>query len=147
MPAKRIATVLGTSDEFRKFARAARRLAELQQVFLDSAPAELAHASRVKHSRAGTLFLWADNAAVATKLRQLAPRLLTAFQKQVAEIKAVQVEVQVSDAPQARHAGAGKTTLSIDIIDKFMDLAGRTHDPELKSALTNFARRHSGKPR
>lgn len=144
MPARHISTLLGASGELKPVAQLAHRLAELQQVLLEAAPTELAQASRVKSLRAGTLFLWTDNSATAAKLRQLAPRLLTAFQKQVAEIKGIRVEVQVK-TPQNRTVGSiKKTTLPIEIIELFSELAERTRDPGLRSALTNFGRRKRG---
>jgi hypothetical protein len=141
MTVRRINTVLGASGELQAIARAARLHARLQQVFLDSAPAELAKASRVRHYRAGTLFLWADNAAAATMLRQLAPRLLTAFRKQVAEINGIRVDVQVKNPREGAGHQVKKSPLPIEIIEEFSSLAERAVDPGLRLALTNFVRR------
>lgn len=146
MPAQHIATLLAASGEFQRIAREARRLAELQQVFLDAAPPEFARVCRVKSCRAGTLVLWADNAAIATKLRQIAPRLLTAFKKQVAEINGVRVEVQVKIGPGGARNRASRRTLPVEIIEQFSELAERTADPGLRSALTHFGHKKRRQP-
>src|SRR5690242_16616865 len=96
VPSQKIGALLG-AGELRTLSRKARRLMELQQVFLDSAPPSLARASRVKDYRTGTLFLSAENAAVAMKLRQLTPSLLLKIQKREAEVTGIKIAVQVKE--------------------------------------------------
>ena len=91
MPAHKIDFYLNSSNSLRRLADAARRIAELQQVFLKIAPQPLTQACCVKQLRAGTLFLLAENAAVAAKLKQLAPRLLTAYEKLGCEVTSIKV--------------------------------------------------------
>lgn len=120
----------------------ARRLTELQQVFFDSAPPLLARASRVKNYRAGTLFLLADNAAVAAKLKQLAPRLLVNIQKREAEVTGIRVEVQVKESECETPGKLKNSSLTIDSIEHFRKLSEAVPDSPLKSALTNLVHRH-----
>jgi hypothetical protein len=141
MPAHKIGSWLA-SGELKTLAGKAQRLTELQQVFFDSAPPSLAQASRVKNYRAGTLFLLADNAAVATKLKQLAPRLLVNIQKREAEVTGIRVEVQVKGSAYETPSKIKNNSLPIDSIEYFRKLSEAIPDSALKSALTNLVRRH-----
>lgn len=141
MPAQKIGSWLA-SGELRTLASKARRLTELQQVFFDSAPPSLAQASRVKNYRAGTLFLLADNAAVAAKLKQLAPRLVVSIQKREPEITGIRVEVQVKTSEREPRAKIKNSSLPTDSIEHFRKLSEAIPESTLKSALANLVRRH-----
>ena len=141
MPAHKIGSWLA-SGELRTLASKAQRLTELQQVLFDSAPPSLAQASRVKNYRAGTLFLLADNAAVAAKLKQLTPRLLVSIQKREPEITGIRVEVQVKESGYEIPAKIKNSSLPIDSIEHFRKLSEAFPDSALKSALANLVRRH-----
>src|SRR5688572_12512587 len=95
MPLHSLRDLLGTAEALKALTARVRRLKELQSLYVRTAPRELASLSRVKGCRAGTLFVLADNAAVAAKLKQLAPRLLAAIRENEAEITKVRIEVQV----------------------------------------------------
>lgn len=141
MPAQKIGSWLA-SGELRTLSRKAQRLTELQQVFFGSAPAPLAQASRVKNYQAGTLFLLADNAAVAAKLKQLAPRLLVTIQKLEPEVTGIRIEVQVNESQYKTQAKVKKISLRIDSVEHFRKLSEAIPDSPLRSALTNLVRRH-----
>ena len=142
MPLQKIGTLLGNTPELKALSVRARRMRELQTLYLRSAPLELASSSRVKNYRAGTLLIGADNAAVAAKLKQLAPSLLASIRKSEGEITGIRIEVQVSGAPSGRRKKSDKTPLSADAIEKFEALAKRVPAGGLKSALGNLVRRH-----
>lgn len=142
MPVQKIGALLG-ERELQSLSRKARRLMELQQVFLDSAPPALSRASRVKDYKAGTLFLSAQNAAIATKLRQLAPSLLLNIRKTDLEITGIQIAVQVkevTDLPQKKPLKPGLSTENIGVFRKLSDALPES---ELKSALAALIRRHA----
>lgn len=143
MPTQKIGRLLAASSELQALSAKARRLIELQQVYIACAPGPLVQASRVKNYRAGTLFLLAGNTAVAAKLRQLAPSLLVNIQKQEPQITGIRVEVQVSEPPRSRDKNREKRSLPVEIIEDFKKLAERVRDPALKSALARLVRRHS----
>ena len=141
MPAHKISFYLNASDNLRALADEARRIAQLQQVFLKAAPQSLTQACCVKQLRAGTLFLLAENAAIAAKLKQLAPRLLTSYQKQGLEVTSIRVEVQVREgAPEADSRRASKR-LSLEAIGNLEGLAAGLEESPLKQALTRLAAR------
>lgn len=150
MPLRDIRTLIGTAGELAPARAQAQRQAALQQAFVDHTPAELAHltkASRVGYIKAGTLYLLAENAAIAAKLRQLLPRLLPVFRKLEREITAIKVEVQVGGYVQALAYTRRNPTLSIESIEKFEELASAVRDPSLKLAITNLVRKRKSKRR
>src|SRR4029077_4136434 len=98
MSARKLDFYLRSSESLRALTHQARRLAELQQAFVKTAPPYLAQACYVKSLSAGTLIVLAENAAIAAKLKQLSPRLLAAYQKLRPEVTSIQVEVQVATA-------------------------------------------------
>lgn len=141
MPAHKISFYLNASDKLRSLADEARRIAQLQQVFLKIAPQSLTQASCVKQLRAGTLFLLAENAAIAAKLRQLAPRFINAYQKQGLEITSIRVEVQVREGAPESDSKREPKRLSIETIDNLQELADGLEESPLKQALTTLAAR------
>lgn len=146
MPTRRIGNLLASSDELQALSRQAQRLAELQQVLFEAVPPALSKATRVKNHRGGTLILLADNAAVAAKLRQLAPRLLLHLQIRTVEVTGIRVEVQVK-APQISTGNdVTKRVLPTDAVKDFGKLSDALPASPLKSALTRLvARRRSVK--
>lgn len=142
MPLHKLSQLLNASDELKVLAARTRRMRELQALYLGSVPRELAQASRIKNFQRGTLVIAADNAAIATKLRQMAPRLLTTIRKTEAEITGIRIEVQVRGAARERVALSRKTALTRDAVEKFEALSKQVVDADLKSALAALACRH-----
>jgi hypothetical protein len=138
--------LLGATEELRALQARVRRLRDLQKLYLRSAPRELASSSRVKSYRAGTLFVGADNAAVAAKLKQLAPRLLASLQESEGEITKIRIEVQVGGRAPERAYVSRKKAPSAAAASELEALSARVKDPQLKSALERFARRHQPGP-
>ncbi|MBI2295219.1 MAG: DUF721 domain-containing protein [Betaproteobacteria bacterium] len=145
MPARKIGNLLAQSGQLRALSRQAQRLAELQQVLFEAVPPLLTSATRVKNYRAGTLFLLADNAAVAAKLRQLAPRLLVHVRKRETQVTGIQVEVQVAAHQTGLPKRSRKRELNVAAIDDFQALADVLHDAPLKRAVTRLVQRRKGK--
>jgi hypothetical protein len=141
MPAHKIDFYINLSDALRSLTNEAKRLVEMQRILQQHAPTALASNCLVNRLSAGTLFLLAGNAASAAKLKQLAPRLLTAYQELGMEVTSIRVEVQVRQAPSARTRDSKKKCLSIDSIKHLESLAQRLEDTPLKRALTRMAAR------
>jgi len=141
MPARRISFYLNASDNLRSLTYEARRNAELHQVLVNIAPPELTQACRVKQLRDGTLTLLAENAAIAAKLKQLAARLLTAFQKQRSEVTSMRIEVQVRAVANGPSPTREPKPLTIDNIKNLDALAEQLEESPLKRALTTLAGR------
>ena len=145
MPLHPIGKLLGATDELKALQARTRHLLELQTLYLGSAPRELASSSRVKGYRAGTLFVSTDNAAVAAKLKQLAPRILASVQKFEMQVTSIRIEVQVTGLQ--RTYKSIKTSLTHEAIEEFDALSKRVTDPDLKSALANLVNHHGKAPR
>jgi len=139
MPAHKIDFYLTAANPLRALTVEARQVAELQQVFLKAAPPPLAQSCRVSALRGDILILLADNAAVASKLKQLAPRLLTSFRKQGLKATSIQIRVQVDPPRAARTHPTRKRQLSPKLIEKLEKLAGELEDSPLKRALYTMA--------
>jgi hypothetical protein len=138
MSARKINFYLNTSDRLRSLTREAQRNAELHQVLVNIAPPELTRACRVKQLRDGTLTLLAEHAAIAAKLKQLAARLLVAYQKQRCEVTSIRIEVQVSEASAAPTTVREPKRLSIETIENIEKLSRELEDSPLKEALTTL---------
>lgn len=145
MPAHKIDFYLNSSNSLRQLADEARRIAELQQVFLQIAPQPLTQACSVRQLRAGTLVLLAENAAIAAKIKQLFPRLLTDYQKLGWQVTSIKVEVQVSESVQQPAAAPARARLSIETIDNLGRLAARLEDSPLKQALAKLVAHQRGR--
>jgi hypothetical protein len=141
VPVQKIGDVIAHSGNLTALARHARRLSDLQQLLLEATPSALAAASRVTDLKAGTLVVLADNAAVAAKLRQLAPRLLKHVQKQQAEVTGIRVDVQVKTHKIKAEDEVTKHPLPPDAIKDLGTLAEALPPSPLKSALVRLLAR------
>jgi hypothetical protein len=141
MPARKLDFYLNSTAPLRNLAQAARQLTELQQILAANAPLGLTQACCVKQLRDGILFLLADNAAVATQLKQLSPRLLASYQKQGRQVTSIRIEVQVRNPPPRPVDGPKITPLSIETIENIKTLADQLEASPLKDALNRLATR------
>ena len=73
-----------------------KHLIALQQIYARAVPWDLAKKSRVAYERSGAVVVIADTSAVATKLKQLAPRIVDKIVKFAPEVTSIQLEVQVT---------------------------------------------------
>jgi hypothetical protein len=145
MPLHTFGDLLGKAEALKALTARVRRLEQLQSLYVRTAPRELAGSSRVKGCRAGTLFVWADNAAVAAKLKQLAPRLVAAIRENEPEITQIRIEVQVGGRGAAGPYKSRKTPLTPATIERFGTLAKSIPEGSLKNALARMAARHGGR--
>lgn len=141
MPAHRLSALLANGT-LAPLCDASRRTRELQRIFFDAAPRPLAQVTRVRLLKDGTLYLSADNAAVAAKLRQLAPRLLIAIRERVPEVTLIHVETQVATGATELAKNAKKAAFSVETLEKFDKASDAMANSELKTALTALVRHH-----
>ena len=83
------------------------------------------------------LTLAANNSAVAAKLRQMAPELITQLQLHGCEVTGIQVRVQVGFQP-AKHPNT-PASVSTEGKQQLSDLAASLKDSPLKMALQRLA--------
>jgi len=141
VPVQKIGDVIASSGTLKALAQQAQRLRDLQQFFLESTSSALAAASRVASLKAGTLLILADNAAVAAKLRQLAPRLLLQFKERGVEVTGIRVDVQVKPHKIKAEDEFTKRSLPPDAIKEFSALSDALPASPLKSALRRLIAR------
>ena len=132
---KPLGKLLDASDELKALRASTRRLATLQALYAKAAPAELAAATHVKDLRAGTLLIGADNAAVASKLRQVAPRLVGALGALEPSITALKVELTLSRTWRRAERPSSKAALDATALARFEEVSRRLPESGLKRAV------------
>ncbi|HTP95212.1 MAG TPA: DciA family protein [Burkholderiales bacterium] len=139
MTAQKLSSYLA-GPSLRSLSPQAECLLELQQVYTAIAPAELIESSRVGNLKAGVLVIVADNGAVAAKLRQLTPRLLSFFGQRGNEVTAIRVQVQASP-PREDKLMTKQAKMSTAAIQHLARFSSALADSPLKSALARMLAR------
>ncbi len=111
----------------------------LQRHYESIAPPALARSSQVLRLYQQTLFIAANNGAVAAKLRQMAAELISRFQARGCEVTGIQIKVQVSSPP--RPVPPHSRQLGKAAKDALNELDEQLTDSPLKSALRRLVRR------
>jgi hypothetical protein len=118
----------------------AKRLLRFQRAFDLATP--LARQARIANFKSGRIVIHASNGAVAAKLRQIEPRLVSVFRLEAAEVTGIDVRVQpafggLSPAVPRPRAGIGLTQKRA-----LTSLADSLPDgSSLKTALTRLLKR------
>ncbi|MCL2021714.1 MAG: DciA family protein [Betaproteobacteria bacterium] len=123
----------------------ARALIRLNQTLRDTLPDSLTHQAWVANIRCQTVIIYANNAAVATKLRQFNERLLDIFTSISGEYKQIEIKVQPVNAPspQLRIFPEGKPAMSLASAEKLLAFArAMPEDSPLATTLRSLAERH-----
>ena len=123
----------------------AERLIELRRIYTKLVPQQLLRSSSIVNYARQNVVIFADNNAVAAKLRLLSPRLVNDFSKFGAEVTGIRVEVQ--PRPQALEAIVPKRAkLSRAGAKSLEALAGQLPDSKLKQTLSEMAARDRSTP-
>ena len=137
----RVGVLLDSLPELQSLNRELRQLAALQNALADLLPGNLATSSGVALAKAGELTLFADNGAVAAKLKHMAPRILESLRQREFEITGIHVQVQVrirdNPLPQKQISLSPEARTAIDLLSERLDAS------PLKSALKRFGRRNT----
>ena len=141
MATDRIGKLLHRLPELQLLEPRLKSIANLQAALAKILPANLASTS-LAISDTGELLLYADNGAVAAKLRQVAPRVFLFLQQRGVEVTGIRVQVQVG----FRHKPLRQKQifLSRPGRDAVMALAKRLDNSPLKSALARMGQRGQG---
>jgi hypothetical protein len=116
----------------------ARRLLELRHLLANLLPEPLARACTVANYKHGKLVLFAENSAVAAKLRLLSPRIRDQLSNRGVQVTEMDIGVQAPEAAQekpekvARLSGAAVSTLA--------ELASQLPDSPLKTCIELMTR-------
>ncbi len=110
-----------------------------QKIWEAIAPAEVtkfSHASSIKNQQ---FTVFADNSVVAAKIKLLLPSLLIQLQKQVREVTAIRVKVQVKSTPRMKPKPPRK--LSINAAKQLKKLSHQLGDTPLGAALHKLSQK------
>lgn len=135
----RLNSYLASNLELRQLSSKAGQLAALQRHYETIAPASLALNSRILRLQQQTMTIAANNGAIATKLRQMAPELISLFQARGCEVTVIQIRVQVMSSPRITPPTPRK--MSISARDALNELDANLAESPLKSALRRLIRR------
>lgn len=134
----RVGLLLNSLPELQALNRELRQLAALQSALTQLLPGNLATSTSVAQVKAGELILFANNGAVAAKLRQMAPRILDSLRSRGHEITGIRIQVQVSirDNPllQKHISLSSEARSAIDSLSERLDAS------PLKAALERLGR-------
>jgi hypothetical protein len=100
MSTRRLHDHLTTQDSLAQLALHARYIGRLQRAYETFLPPELANISRVLNVKQGVVIVSAPSGAVANRLRQVLPSLLTAVRESCSEVTEVRVKVQAHEGQQ-----------------------------------------------
>ena len=138
MSEKRVGLLIDTLPELQALNREIRQLMALQSVLAEVLPGNLATSASVASVKAGELILFADNGAVAAKLRQIAPRILISLRQRGYEITGIHLQVQVrirdNPLPQKQISLSSEARNAIDLLSE------RLNASPLKAALRRLGR-------
>jgi hypothetical protein len=116
----------------------AERLIELRRIYAKLVPQQLLRSSSIGNYKQQNVVIFAENNAIAAKLRLLSPRLVNDFSKNGVEVTGIRIEVQPRQAAEqeaqpklARLSQAGAECLEA--------LAARLPDSQLKQAVRLMA--------
>ncbi|HXZ97196.1 MAG TPA: DciA family protein [Burkholderiales bacterium] len=140
MPTRKVGSYFDSTPAIQSLIKQVQCLIDMQQVFTEIAPKPLAQSGRVGRFAHSSLLLFADNGAMAAKLKQLTPSLLINFQKRGYKVTAIRVEVQ---PPHPRTPLPRKTGLSGKALNHVHELAARLPDSPLRTAVQNMLARAS----
>lgn len=138
MSGTRVSALLNDHPDFRPLRGQVEQLAILQTVITQILPAGLC--VRAVFLKAGELTLYADNGAVAAKLKHMAPRILAKFRQRGYDVTGIHLQVQarIRDNPlppkQICVGTEGRAAIQA--------LADRLPRGDLKVALDRLARRN-----
>jgi hypothetical protein len=142
MASNRIGALIGQLPELQAISRRTARALALQAALKDALPANLAAATSITVSNSGELLFFADNGAVAAKLKQLAPRVRALLRQRGTEVTGVRIQVQVG----LRHNPLHRKRISISETAGItvLALARRLGNSPLGQALERLGQRGRG---
>ena len=117
----------------------AQRLIELRTVIAGLLPNNLRRSSSIANYKQGKVVIFAENSAVASKLKLLAPGLKGDLIKSGIEVTAIEVHVQPANRPPAK--AEKHAILSPKASEELVALSNQLPDSALKKAVLTLAGR------
>jgi hypothetical protein len=118
----------------------AERLIELRRIYMKIMPQQLLRSSSIVNYKQENVVIFAENNAIAAKIKLLSPRLVNDFSKCGLQVTGIRLEVQPRQTPQTAPVQK-RARLSLAGAESLEALAQRLPDSELKQALADLAAR------
>jgi hypothetical protein len=115
-------------------------LTMMQQVFMDIAPPQLAPHCALGELSKGKLTIYARNGAIAAKLRQTMPSLLSKFQAKGYEVTAIRIAVQANFS-DARSSPTDRPRISQAAAESLGRLITELPGSPLKTAVESLLKK------
>jgi hypothetical protein len=148
MQARTVNECLNADEAMARLAAHAGRLLKLQRIIETTIPTALALSCRVANYKLGVVIIHADNGAVATKLRQIAPRLSDELRSSGSEITEIQIKVQPRDVAPTPSPGISNAGLSDQAKQGLTALSTKLPEgSSLKGALERLINRTKSSPK
>jgi len=142
MQARTLNDCLNADETMARLAAHAGRLLKLQRIIETTIPTALAQSCRVANYKLGVVIIHADNGAVATKLRQIAPSLGDELRSSGSEITEIRIKVQPRDALQSPTPSISVAELSVQTKQGLTSLSAELPEGSpLKDALLRLVSR------
>jgi hypothetical protein len=121
----------------------ARRLLELRQILADLLPGALARSCTLANYKHGKLIVFAENNAIAAKLKLLSPQLCDRLSQRGVEVTGMDIGVQPPEPVPNRPQKSSK--LSEKAAESLSRFSSQLHESELKNCITRIAGRKVSK--
>jgi len=118
----------------------AERLIELRRIYQEIMPQQLLRSSSIVNYKQETVVIFAENNAIAAKIKLLSPRLVNDFSKRGLQVTGIRLEVQPREPPKEQSVQK-HAKLSAAGAESLEALAKRLPDSKLKQTLTEMAGR------
>jgi hypothetical protein len=129
--------VLSQTADHQRLFNHMEMLTMMQQVFMDIAPPQLAPHCALGGLSKGKLTIYARNGAIAAKLRQTMPSLLSKFQAKGYEVTAIRIAVQANFS-DARGSPRDKPRIGQEGAESLAHLITELPESPLKAAVESL---------
>ncbi|HEX4858670.1 MAG TPA: DciA family protein [Usitatibacteraceae bacterium] len=146
-PPKSLGTLLRESDGLKTVRNRFDALSRLQQSLADALPPGLKESSRVAAVEGSTLVVAVANGAVAAKMKQMLPRLLTQIREnKTQEQQVTSISLLVQPDFRGLAAAPAATQRRPIPVDRLKELADSLADSPLKEAVQQIRRKRTRAP-
>ena len=118
----------------------AERLIELRRIYSELVPQQLLRCSSIVNYKQENVVIFAENNAIAAKLKLLSPRLVNDFSKRGVQVTGIRLQVQPRQEPRKEQIRK-QAKLSLAGAESLEALAKRLPDSKLKQAITEMVER------
>ena len=118
----------------------AERLIELRRIYSELVPQQLLRCSSIVNYKQENFVIFAENNAIAAKLKLLSPRLVNDFSKRGVQVTGIRLQVQPRQEPRKEQIRK-QAKLSVAGAESLEALAKRLPDSRLKQAVTEMVER------